>query len=99
MKKCCHCKQIKPYTEFGKRSNQKDGYNYNCSVCKNQQGKESKYRARYGITLEDKLEMLRNQDGKCIICGEEMDRMVVDHCHKTGKVRGILCDNCNRGLG
>jgi hypothetical protein len=56
----------------------------------------------YGITLEDYNEMFSAQDGKCAICsggpnGEK--RLCVDHCHSTGKVRGLLCDKCNVGLG
>jgi DNA-directed RNA polymerase subunit RPC12/RpoP len=52
--------------------------------------------------------MLAVQDNKCAICGKEDDtvlssgaykRLAVDHCHKTGKLRGILCENCNRGIG
>jgi hypothetical protein len=45
--------------------------------------------------------MLESQGGKCAICGatEGYNFPAVDHCHSTGKIRGILCDRCNRGLG
>ena len=41
------------------------------------------------------------QDGKCAICSnpQENRRLAVDHCHKTGKVRGLLCQGCNTGIG
>lgn len=55
---------------------------------------------RYGITLEDHKQLFASQDGKCAICCEAFDKTPhVDHCHKTGSVRGLLCDRCNRGLG
>ena len=63
---------------------------------------------RYGITLEQYYEMLQSQDNRCAICnttenkviGERRDwNWAVDHCHDTGKVRGLLCNTCNRALG
>lgn len=56
---------------------------------------------KYGITLEQYDEMFEDQDGKCAICLKTVDSMnlCVDHCHKTGVVRGLLCHNCNRGIG
>jgi len=60
-------------------------------------------RIRYGITLADYDEMLENQGGGCAICGktpaEEGRHLSVDHDHETGEVRGLLCVDCNRGLG
>ena len=56
----------------------------------------------YGITTAQKAERIRSQNGKCAICEKELDmgrNTHVDHDHKTGKVRGILCDNCNKALG
>ena len=56
---------------------------------------------KYGLSPEGYMELLRVQDNKCAICGSEPTRfrLSVDHCHKTGKVRGLLCSSCNRGLG
>lgn len=58
----------------------------------------------YGITDEDFDAMLAAQDGRCAICrtdepGGGHNRFHVDHCHETDVVRGLLCNNCNRGLG
>lgn len=61
----------------------------------------------YGINLRDYESMLSNQNSLCAICKEagflmkdcHQLRLVVDHCHATGVVRGLLCHNCNRALG
>lgn len=55
----------------------------------------------YGITLEQYNIQLLNQNGSCSICKKNPSkkRLVVDHCHKSGAVRGLLCDMCNWGLG
>lgn len=57
----------------------------------------------FGITPEQFEEMLHRQGRKCAICGgvwqEATRNWTVDHDHKTGKVRGILCQNCNAGIG
>ena len=60
--------------------------------------------ACYGITPEDFNDMLEEQDNRCKICNIEerhaaKGRFHVDHCHDTGKVRGLLCSKCNQGLG
>lgn len=59
---------------------------------------------KYGITPEQHLEMFNLQGRKCAICGagEQLTSKQfphVDHCHKTGKVRGLLCQKCNHGIG
>lgn len=60
---------------------------------------------KFGITAIQYYMMLDAQGGKCAICGgtdstsNRNDRMPVDHCHSTGRVRGILCTRCNRGIG
>jgi len=58
---------------------------------------------KYGISLEEYEELHKKQDGQCRICDttaeENGRRLAVDHNHKTGEVRGLLCDQCNVGLG
>jgi hypothetical protein len=55
-------------------------------------------RKKYGITLDRWLEMIAAADGRCEICDREGD-LCVDHCHETGKVRGVLCRGCNAAIG
>jgi len=57
----------------------------------------------YGITASERQQMLDAQNGECAICGIRESkckkRHAVDHCHETGKIRGILCTNCNSAIG
>ena len=71
------------------------------------EGTRSKERAHnlkrvFGMSLEEYDEKLKAQDGVCAICGglcKSGKRLAVDHNHTTGKIRDLLCGNCNGGLG
>jgi hypothetical protein len=64
---------------------------------------------RYGIELDDFVAMYEDQGGKCAICRTDVDLYApedrkanvahVDHCHTTGKIRALLCHQCNVGIG
>ena len=64
---------------------------------------------RYGITLEQYEAMVIERDNRCDVCGQEPDssnvrahwngKLCIDHCHDTGKVRGLLCNDCNLAVG
>lgn len=67
-----------------------------------------KLKRQFGITPEDFERLMEAQGGCCAICGKppeetnnhpQKHRLHIDHCHKTGKVRGLLCNTCNVGLG
>jgi hypothetical protein len=63
--------------------------------------RNEKYLKKYGISYDDKLEMLERVGYKCEICGSSVsiEDSQLDHDHATGDVRGILCMNCNMLLG
>lgn len=67
--------------------------------------KKEHIRDRYNMSLDEYQSMLDCQDGKCKLCGLILDSSTkalkphIDHCHKTGDIRGMLCHNCNAGLG
>ena len=69
----------------------------------NEYSKNNRFKFRlkmYGITEEEFILILKKQKNKCPICGEEYRKgFHIDHCHKTSKVRGILCGRCNSVLG
>lgn len=61
-------------------------------------------RKNYGINQAQFWEMIKNQDGVCALCAEAFgethhEKPVVDHCHKTGRLRGIIHHRCNIALG
>jgi RecJ-like exonuclease len=61
--------------------------------------RDATLRQRYGISQKEYEYLYRRQDGRCAICERKKARLAVDHCHKTGIVRGLLCDSCNQILG
>ena len=61
--------------------------------------RKNQLKRKYGLTLEKVDKMYQEQKGCCAICGNHYDKLVVDHNHDTGKVRDLLCNICNLGLG
>ena len=68
-----------------------------------EEDKNIKLQRTYGISYQEYLYMLEAQSGCCAICGTDDPKprkaFCVDHCHKTGKVRSLLCGKCNTGIG
>ena len=104
-KYCSKCKIVKPLFEFNIKSNGRKLAQSHCIECDNKKNKENGIFRDFGITLKDYDKMLEKQNGGCKICGtkeighKRQGRFCVDHNHKTGKIRGLLCTNCNRLLG
>lgn len=101
MKECTKCLSTKSYDYFHKNSKNNDGHHYHCKDCR----KEETLKA-YGLSLKDYNDLLEEQEYKCKICqskdprGQSKEgRFYVDHNHKTGKVRGLLCNDCNTAIG
>ncbi|MFE2997971.1 endonuclease VII domain-containing protein [Nocardia sp. NPDC059246] len=63
---------------------------------------EKHIRETYGLTPDEYWELYEAQEGCCYICGrfraKDRKKLSVDHCHKTGRVRGLLCQQCNRDV-
>ncbi len=102
-KTCLRCGKIKPLHSFYAHEEGRKFTHPQCKKCLSKSRKDNYTLREYGITLNDYDEMLRNQGGGCKICGTKTPkgsgRFHIDHDHKTGKVRGILCNNCNMALG
>jgi hypothetical protein len=109
MKRCPDCGEWKPPEQFPRNRRTKDGRNTYCKPCHNARGRATRERLygggrhyhlvrRYGIGAAEVEELIRKQAGVCPICGKP-DPEHVDHDHVTNEVRGVLCFNCNGGLG
>jgi hypothetical protein len=105
MKRCLGCREALPPESFHKSPPGISGLKSRCIRCE----RSRVMKHRYGISLDDAERMLADQKGGCAICGFSItiDGAVrgrrssarVDHCHSTGRVRGLLCKECNLALG
>lgn len=94
-RKCKSCNTSKWVEAFPK-----DGTT--CKPCLNKRNKESHLKRTFGLTMQDYLDMLKQQGGVCAICGKlpkAGKRFAVDHDHRSGRIRGLLCYLCNYGIG
>lgn len=115
LKWCHGCDQEKTQDAFGRDRSRPDGLDHRCKTCVSLRNKTYRlanpdkfafYKLReacmkYGITVKDYFAMRDAQNNVCKICLKPQlgKRLAIDHCHVTGRVRGLLCDGCNGGLG
>lgn len=108
-RRCNSCLQEFPLSEFNKRKASPDGLELFCRTCSKKKakkqyqktGKDRHLTKTFKIDAKQYSEMLEKQKGLCAICHrpETGKALAVDHCHHTGIVRGLLCQNCNTALG
>jgi hypothetical protein len=100
IKACTICGESKRLSEFWRTSSSKSGRMAHCASC-TQRKKRLKL---FGITQDQFSQMWSSQNGKCGICLCQMNETgaphcVIDHDHKTGDIRGLLCSHCNLAIG
>lgn len=105
-KRCGKCKEIKSTRAFARNKSRKAGIHNECKECQATYNRIWFARKNYGISdahARRIVDLIRSGEAFCEICGENLilskTGYSIDHCHMTNKVRGLLCRNCNNGLG
>jgi hypothetical protein len=109
-KACSVCSRLLPLPAFSKAKGKRKGRCAECKECRKEYKSQTREHNRwvtlyrlYGMTKEQFETTLKSQQGRCKICGTDTPGQhgvfVVDHCHETGKVRGLLCSRCNTSIG
>lgn len=100
-RRCSDCKETKPLAEFHRDRSKPLGHGYRCKPCGVQHALAGKRKRLWGVSASDYRSM-RERDGRCAVCGGASGATrepAVDHDHKTGIVRSLLCGKCNTALG
>lgn len=91
------------HTQKGREAVSRANKKYGSTHKRKEYMRATKLRLNYGISIEEYNSLLIRQNNKCAICGAEVGwsgrRLGIDHDHDTGEIRGILCQNCNIGIG
>ncbi len=102
-KKCSDCNKTKSLNNFHPKNRIKKTYFSICKKCYRKRVLNNSLLRKYGITLKQYKRLVKRGGGLCDICGDSpkgrWSKLNIDHDHRTGKVRGLLCHTCNTGLG
>lgn len=109
MKRCPGCGETKPLADFVRNRATRSGRGAYCRPChsrickanlekRHRTGRNFQLKRRYGVDETEVAWMALRQGDVCAVCGDG-EAVHVDHDHESGAVRGVLCFNCNRGLG
>lgn len=110
LSRCCTiCKENKSLVDFKTNSGFPEGKAYICKSCDKERSRNRRLLRLFGISSKEYDDLLKEQNNVCAICGKpesivhrktkEVMRLSVDHCHSTGKIRGLLCAKCNMVIG
>lgn len=114
LKICTTCTESKDISCFSIINKNTGSTQSSCKVCRNKykaikrkanpikeslRKRKQKLKSNYDMTIEDYDKLYSTQQGNCLICNTYHRKLSIDHCHDTGLVRGLLCSNCNSGLG
>lgn len=97
-KKCKRCEKRKPLSAFATERRNSDGRHSYCRECQSASRTRHLLRTKYDLTPEELEEMKAAQAYRCAVCARKR-KLVIDHNHETGLVRGLLCTQCNVALG
>ncbi|MFI1202125.1 endonuclease VII domain-containing protein [Streptomyces sp. NPDC020883] len=97
-KRCPQCREVKSHDQWERNKSSSDGWASYCRSCRAERNRESYFRRKYGLTPAELEALIAKQQGLCCICLAAPAEHV-DHCHQTGRVRGVLCFGCNAALG
>lgn len=114
-KDCSNCEKRKDKSEFywDNRRDRIDSWCKECRKAAHREyyeanreqalayARDYRLKAEYGISQKDYEDLYEQQEGKCALCGKEEQTkpLYIDHCHDTGRIRGLLCPPCNSALG
>ncbi|MYQ48144.1 recombination endonuclease VII [Streptomyces sp. SID4985] len=97
-KLCRACGEVKPHSEWNRNATASDGLSTRCRSCRAARGRQDHLKRNYGLSESERDALIAAQGGVCCICLSAPPAHV-DHCHETGRVRGVLCFSCNAALG
>lgn len=105
---CMSCVRFKALKWVKENPEKRKAQRHRVYIKGKRKAKDQYIRYHYGISIEEFENLFQKQNGVCSICGKPetskhqrgtLKTLSIDHSHRTGKVRGLLCYNCNRGIG